>query len=168
MIQLLLYFFELLHFKVGAERAPYSVPLLALLLTLDVISSGVIQTMMAQPFHVEIALAAQISVCLCVSGVLLLRSRTQRLVQTLTAFYGGSFWINFIGIFMAVIYDALGHPKSGVIAAFFGLGLLGLMVWTCALLAHLLRSACDWKWPQAIPAAAAIIVVVSYLASLLR
>jgi ABC-type amino acid transport system permease subunit len=168
MIQLLLYFFELLHFKVGAERAPYSVPLLALLLALDVIAGGVIQTLMAQPFRLELALAAQISLCLCVSAVLLLRSRTKRLVQTLTAFYGGSFWINFIGIFMALTYDALGQPKKGVIPTFFALGLLGLILWTGALLAHLLRSACDWKWPQALPAAAAIVITVSYLSTLLR
>ncbi len=161
MIQLLFYFFELLTFKGSPSDAPYSPSLLAGLILVDIGLEAIGNYGFGSTHALVGALVSPVLLSAGIAGILSLRNTPQRLVQTLTAYFGAVIPLNLLSLGLALGYQAFNAPKQGSVAAFFGLGLLCMLLWHTALLVHILRASANWLTLQALPAAIALTIFVT-------
>ena len=142
---LLLYFFELLNLRRSASELPRSTLLLSCLLGADVLTSTMVGVLFGSADALLKSLLSDGLLCLGVFGVLLLRSRATRCLQTLSAMFGAGALISVFALFLGVLYSSLSPiPPQGALMVFFQLLLFCLMLWTLAVFTHLLREAADW------------------------
>ncbi len=161
MIQLLFYFFELLSFKGSPSDAPYSPSLLAALILIDISLEAIGNYGFGNSNAMVGAIVSPALLCGGVAGILALRNTSPRLMQTLTAYFGAVLPLNLLSLGLALGYHAFNAPKAGSVAAFFGLGMLCMLLWHTALLVHILRASANWLTVQALPAAMALTVFVT-------
>ena len=161
MIQLLFYFFELLSFKGSPSDAPYSPRLLAALILIDISLEAIGNYGFGNSNAMVGAIVSPALLCGGVAGILALRNTSPRLMQTLTAYFGAVLPLNVLSLGLALGYHAFNAPKAGPVAAFFGLGMLCMLLWHTALLLHLLRASANWLAVQALPAAIALTIFVA-------
>lgn len=167
MIQLLFYFFELLSFKGSPADAPYSPGLLAGLILIDISLEAIGNYGFGNANAIVAALISPVLLCGGIAGILALRNTSARLLQTLTAYFGAVVPLNLLSLGLALGYHAFNAPKAGTVAAFFGLGMLCMLLWHTALLVHILRASANWFTVQALPAAVALTIFVTVGAQLL-
>ena len=161
MIQLLFYFFELLSFKGSPSDAPYSPSLLAALILTDIALEAIGNYGFGNANAIFGAIVSPALICGGIAGILALRNTSPRLMQTLTAYFGAVVPLNLLSLGLALGYHAFNAPKAGSVAAFFGLGMLCMLLWHTALLVHILRASANWLTVQALPAAMALTVFVT-------
>ncbi len=161
MIQLLFYFFELLSFKGSPADAPYSPNLLAGLILLDIALEAIGNYGFGIANALVGAIISPLLLCSGIAGILALRNSSARLLQTLTAYFGAVVPLNLLSLGLALGYHAFDAPKVGSVAAFFGLGMLCMLLWHTALLMHILRASANWFAVQALPAAIALTIFVT-------
>lgn len=161
MIQLLFYFFELLSFKGSPSDAPYSPSLLAVLVLIDIALEAIGNYGFGNANAMVGAIVSPVLLCGGIAGILALRNTSPRLLQTLTAYFGAVLPLNVLSLGLALGYHAFNAPKAGSVAAFFGLGMLCMLLWHTALLVHILRASANWLTVQALPAAMALTVFVT-------
>ena len=161
MIQLLFYFFELLSFKGSPSDAPYSPNLLAALILIDISLDTIGNYGFGSANAMIGAIVSPALLIAGIAGILALRNTSARLIQTLTAYFGAVVPLNLLSLGLALGYQAFNAPKTGSVAAFFGLGLLSTLLWHTALLVHILRASANWLAVQALPAAIALTIFVT-------
>ncbi len=161
MIQLLFYFFELLSFKGSPSDAPYSPRLLAALIVVDISLEAIGNYGFGSANAVVGALISPALLTAGVAGILALRNTSARLLQTLTAYFGAVVPLNLLSLGLALAYQTFNAPKTGTVAAFFGLALVCMLLWHTALLVHILRASANWLAVQALPAAIALTIFVT-------
>jgi hypothetical protein len=161
MIQLLFYFFDLLSFKGSPSDAPYSPPLLAALILIDISLEAIGNYGFGSANAVVGALISPALLTAGVAGILALRNTSARLLQTLTAYFGAVVPLNLLSLGLALGYQTFNAPKAGSVAAFFGLSLVCMLLWHTALLVHILRASANWLAVQALPAAIALTIFVT-------
>ena len=161
MIQLLFYFFELLSFKGSPSDAPYSPRLLAALILIDICLEAIGNYGFGSANAIIGAIASPALLIAGVAGILALRNTSARLLQTLTAYFGAVVPLNMLSLGLALAYQAFNAPKAGSVAAFFGLGMLCMLLWHTAVLVHILRASANWLAVQALPAAIALTIFVT-------
>jgi hypothetical protein len=167
MIQLLFYFFELLSFKGSPSDAPYSPQLLAGLILVDIFLDALGNYGFGIQSGPAAALITPALIVAAMAGILTLRGTLPRLLQTLTAYFGAVIPLNILSLGLALGYHASNKPQTGTLAAFFGLGLLCMLLWHTALITHILRASANWLAVQALPAAVALTFFVAMTAKLL-
>ncbi len=167
MIQLLFYFFELLSFKGSPSDAPYSPRLLAGLIVVDIFLDALGNYGLGIRSGPAAALITPALIIAALAGILALRGTLPRLLQTLIAYFGAVIPLNILSLGLALGYHASNTPKSGALAAFFGLGILCMLLWHTALITYILRASANWLTVQALPAALALTFFVAMGAKML-
>jgi hypothetical protein len=163
-INLLMYFLELLVCQRSPSDAPASPALLAALLISDVLLAAVANTLLGVQSFLPSVIASNLVFLFAMGGIFILRGVKTRWLQSCVAALGAGLLFTLMGIVVSLIYQAAHSPKTGPIAAFVAITMLVLLCWQCFVIAHILRLGVNWRMAQAIPAATAVVLVCVFSA----
>jgi hypothetical protein len=163
-INLLIYFLELLVCQRSPADAPPSPALLAALLVVDVLLAAVANSLLGAQSFLPSVIASNLVFLFAMGGIYALRGLQPRWLQSCVAALGAGLLFSVMGIIVSLGYQAAHSPKTGPIAAFVAITMLVLLCWQCFVVAHILRLGVNWRMVQAIPAATAVILTCLFAA----
>jgi hypothetical protein len=142
-MNLVLYVLDLCRLARSPADLPYSPSLLSGAILLDLLVSLLALGALGVAAGPAIAVFGTLSYAVMVYGLLYLRSRTARLVQTLTALVLLSLFFNLASFGPIYLIETMPDPERSALGQFAFLLVLLLELWSVVVSGHVLRHAMD-------------------------
>jgi len=164
MINLIMFFLELLQLRRTPADLPSSTLLFALLFSLNCILGAAAHAIFASNDSLLRALAAEVLLLAMLAALFWLKRAQLRFLQSATAATGASIVMFCMAILIGLFYQSLGASLGPALGGFFALMLVTLLIWFVGVLAHILKMALNLPFWQAILIAMAMHVLQIALA----
>jgi hypothetical protein len=158
MLSVALRLLELMSLQGKVADLPYHKALLVLVIALDTVIGIVAAHYLADGDYLARVLLGQIFTCASICGLLWLRSRAARAVQSLLALSGTGIVFGLLQLLIALVFALAGAPKEGPVALFVGLLILMLMLWNALVSAHIIKQAADMSLAEAMLVTIALMI----------